>query len=309
MRGLMSTPKWLPPRLFYDEAGSSLFERISDLQEYYLTRAELEILHAQAGHIAELLGPDTILIEYGSGAGDKVRALLDTMHPRAYIPVDIAAARLGRVAGKIAFDYPAVWVYPITADYMLPFRLPALPDDSRRVGFFPGSTIGNYHPSEAATFLRNVRRTVGQGGALLLGVDCRKGSDVLDAAYNDGEGVTAKFNLNLLERLNREFGGHFRVSTFEHRAFFNADLSRVEMHLVSKQVQTVMVGEMPIHFEPGETIRTEYSYKYDLPGLERLISAGGFMLRERWADSQDQFWVVMLEAKRERAFSWRTRHR
>jgi dimethylhistidine N-methyltransferase len=306
MRGLLSSPKTLPPKLFYDEDGTRIFERISQLQEYYLTRAEVEILRQRADEIARLVGPDAALIEYGSGAGIKVRALLDALHPAAYIPVDIACVQLGRMAGRIAFDYPEVWVRPICADYTLPLRLPLLPEATRKVGFFPGSTIGNFHPSEAATFLRSIRRAVGPDGGLLLGVDRRKDAKVLEAAYNDAEGVTAKFNLHLLERLNREFGAHFNPSQFRHRAFFNSDSSRIEMHLVSSLNQTIMIGETPIHFERGETIRTEYSYKYDLGGLERLASAGGFVLHEHWTDAAEQFWVAYLEAKPERLADWRS---
>ena len=305
IRGLMSAPKSLPPKLFYDDNGTRLFERISELEEYYLTRAELEILRGRSEEIGHLAGTGGALIEYGSGSGIKVRALLEALHPVAYVPVDIACEQLGRMAGKIAFDYPTVWVRPICADYTLPIQIPHLPDSARRIGFFPGSTIGNFHPSEAATFLRSVRRTVGHSGGLILGVDRRKDAHVLDAAYNDAEGVTAQFNLNLLTRLNREFDSSFNPSTFRHRAFFNADASRVEMHLVSRIPQTVTVGGIPIHFERDESIRTEYSYKYDEPGLERLASAGGFSLREKWTDSGNQFWVAFLEAKRDRLGDWR----
>lgn len=307
MRGLLSTPKWLPPRLFYDEAGSRLFERISGLQEYYLTRAELAILRGRNHEIAMHAGPDSAIIEYGSGPGVKIRPLLDALKPVAYFPVDIAAAQLGRMAGRVSFDYPNIWVHPICADYTLPLRLPPLPESTRRIAFYPGSTIGNFHPSEAATFLRTVRRTIGPTGALILGADRRKEARVFDAAYNDAEGITAEFNLHLLERLNKEFGADFHLSTFQHQAFFNSDSSRVEMHLVSREAQTINVAGVPVHFEPGETIRTEYSYKYDEAGLERLASAGGFLVREKWTDSGEQFWVCFLEAKRDRVTAWGSR--
>ncbi|MBI4502576.1 MAG: L-histidine N(alpha)-methyltransferase [Gemmatimonadetes bacterium] len=300
LRGLLSAPKTLPPKLFYDEEGAALFERISRLDEYYLTRAEIEILQAHASEIATLAGPGVALVEYGSGAGIKVRTLLDAMRPRAYVPVDISTEQLARVAGTIASDYPEIGVFPVSADYTAPVRLPPLPAGTRTVGFFPGSTIGNFHPSEAATFLHEVRRTVGPGGALILGVDRRKEARMLEAAYNDAQGVTAAFNLNLLTRINRELGADFRLASFRHRAFFNADASRIEMHLVSLESQTVHVAGMPVHFEPGESIRTEYSYKYDEPSLERLASAGGFSVRAKWTEAGEKFLVAFLEVKRDR---------
>ncbi len=309
VRGLSSTPKFLPPRLFYDEEGSRLFERITETPEYYLTRSELEILHTNGNEMAALIGADPAIIEYGSGSGVKTRVLLDILVPTAYLPVDIACAQLGRVAGKIAFDYPDVWVRPICADYTLPLRIPPLPETPRCIAFFPGSTIGNFHPSEAATFLRNIRRTVGAGGGLLLGVDRRKSMVALDAAYNDAQGVTAAFNLNLLARLNREFAADFQLSAFRHRAFSNQDTSRVEMHLESLESQSVHVAGTPVHFERGEMLRTEYSYKYDDAGLYRLASAGGFALRKLWTDAGENFWVAFLEAKRERYADWRSGRR
>ncbi|MBK5187365.1 MAG: L-histidine N(alpha)-methyltransferase [Gemmatimonadaceae bacterium] len=297
LRGLHSEPKTLPPKLFYDAAGAALFERICELPEYYLTRAELEILRAHSGEIAALAGPRVALLEYGSGAGVKIRLLLDALEsPAAYVPIDISREQLARVSRELAAEYPGVTVQPLAADYTLPLAVPTLPTGSRRVAFFPGSTIGNFHPMEAVIFLGRVRRAVGRNGALILGVDRRKKSATLNAAYDDAAGVTAEFNLNILERLNRDVGGHFDLGGFEHRAFFNSRASRVEMHLVSKAAQMVRVAGDVIDFEEGESIWTESSYKYDRARLEELIETAGFRLRKLWTNSKRQFWVAYLEA-------------
>lgn len=297
LRGLLSEPKTLPPKLFYDETGAALFERICELPEYYLTRAELEILRARAGDIAELAGPRVALLEYGSGAGVKIRLLLDALEsPAAYVPIDISREQLGRVARELASEYPAVAIRPLNADYTLPLAVPPLPEGSRRVAFFPGSTIGNFHPMEAAIFLGRVRRAVGMGGALILGVDRRKSTSTLNAAYDDSAGVTAAFNLNILARLNRDLHAHFDLRTFAHRAFFNPRASRVEMHLVSTAEQIVKVAGELIHFEKGESIWTESSYKYDRTRLEELIETAGFRMRKLWTNGKRQFWVAYLEA-------------
>ena len=300
IRGLLSNPKTLPARLFYDERGAALFEQISALPEYYLTRSETEILNSHRDAIAALAGSQTALIEYGSGAGEKTGILLKALKPVAYIPVDIATLQLSQVAARLALDHPGLHVFPLNVDYTAsaPVRVPVFATAARKVGFFSGSTIGNFHPSHAATFLREIRKTLGPGGSLILGVDRRKDPTILTAAYNDSAGVTARFNLNALERLNRELDADFDLGKFAHYAFFNEDASRMEMHLLSRESQMVHVGGNPIHFEPGETIRTEYSYKYDEPGLERLASAGGFVIRDKWTDSEQRFWVAFLEEKR-----------
>lgn len=295
LRGLRGKPKTLSPTLFYDEVGSALFERITTLEEYYLTRAELEILRAHVHEIAKLAGPRCALIEYGSGSGTKVRLLLDALQsPAAYTPIDVSTAQLARVAAEIAADYPAVAVRPVNADYSASFEVPDLPTRARRVAFFPGSTIGNFHPTEAAAFLRRVRRVVASDGALILGVDRRKDPRALLAAYDDSEGVTAAFNRNILARLNREMGANFDLARFRHRAGWNDAESRIEMHLESTEPQTVRVGGESISFEHGETIWTESSYKYDRERLDRLVEAGGFQLARLWTDSAERFWVAFL---------------
>ncbi len=295
--GLHAEPKTLPPKLFYDAVGAELFEQICELPEYYLTRAELEILNARAGEIAKLAGPRVALLEYGSGAGVKIRLLLDALKaPAAYVPIDISREQLDRVARELAAEYPNVAVRPLHADYTLPHAVPDLPVRSRRVAFFPGSTIGNFHPMEAAAFLGRVRRVVGKDGALILGVDRRKSAAVLNAAYDDAAGVTAAFNKNILTRINHDAGGHFDLDGFAHRAFFNSRANRVEMHLVSKIEQLVRVAGDVIHFDEGESIWTESSYKYDRARLEELIETAGFRMRKLWTNSKRQFWVAYLEA-------------
>ena len=297
LRGLRSSPKTLPPKLFYDTTGAALFERITTLPEYYLTRAELEILNTRVHEIASLAGPACALVEYGSGAGVKIRLLLDALdRPAAYVPIDISAEQLTRVAGEIAAEYPGLIVQPVWADYTAPLSLPDLPQRARRIAFFPGSTIGNFHPTEAAAFLHRVRRTVANDGALVLGVDCRKDASVLHAAYNDAAGVTAAFNLNMLRHINRELGADFDLECFQHRAVFNAAENRVEMHLVSLARQVVTVAGARVPFERGETIWTESSYKYDRPRLEQLVASAGFALTRLWSDGGDRFWVAFLAA-------------
>jgi dimethylhistidine N-methyltransferase len=296
LRGLLAERKTLPPKLFYDARGAELFERICALDEYYVTRAELAILREHVAEIAALAGPRCALVEYGSGAGVKVRLLLDALDaPAAYVPIDISREQLARVAASLAGEYPHVAVRPLCADYTAPLRLPRLPAGARRLAFFPGSTIGNFHPTEAAAFLRRMRRSLGPGGALILGVDRRKAAATLHAAYDDREGVTAAFNLNVLARLNRELGADFALDRFRHRAFYAAGPGRVEMHLESLAEQEVRVAGARVRFARGETIWTESSYKYDRARLRALAAAAGFRERRVWTDARRQFWVTLLD--------------
>jgi dimethylhistidine N-methyltransferase len=299
LAGLCATRKTLHPKLFYDAAGAALFERITELPEYYLTRAELEILRARAPEIAALGGARCALVEFGSGAGTKVRLLLDAFAAAgtplaAYVPIDISREQLAAVAAQLGAEYPGVPVRPVCADYTAALHVPDLPERARRVAFFPGSTIGNFHPTEAAAFLRRVRRTVGPDGALVLGVDRRKERRVLERAYDDVAGVTAAFNRNVLVRLNRDLGADFDPARFRHRARWNDAASRIEMHLESPEAQVVHVAGTPIAFAAGETIWTESSYKYDRSRLDRLVAEGGFTLARLWSDAADRFWVAFL---------------
>ncbi len=297
LRGLRGDPKTLPPKLFYDAAGAELFERISELPEYYLTRTELTILRAHVDEIATLVGPRAALIEYGSGAGVKVRLLLDALiEPAAYVPIDISREQLARVATELSAEYPRVAVRPLAADYTAPLQLPPLPPRDRRVAFFPGSTIGNFHPPEAAAFLRRVRRTLGANGLLVLGVDRRKDAAALHAAYNDAAGVTAAFNLNLLARLNRELGADFELDALPApRVLQRRARAGSRCTSSARSRRTFTSPARRSHFDAGESIWTESSYKYDAERLDALAAAAGFRVVRRWTDAAERFWVVALE--------------
>ncbi len=283
--GLTAQPKTLPPKYFYDLAGSALFERITELPEYYPTRCEIAILHKNAPAIASMFPPGSALIEFGSGSSRKARILLDAAATvAAYVPVDISGDFLQQDLAQFKRDLPHLVVHPLVADFTKPFavppRLAALP----RVGFFPGSTIGNFEPAEAGAFLRHSGDMLGAGALFLVGVDLVKDEATLCRAYNDAEGVTAKFNLNLLARINRELGGDFDLAAFAHRAFFNAAQSRIEMHLVSTQPQKVRVNGIGIDFGRGETIHTENSYKYTIESLQALARGAGWTAAEVFSD-------------------------
>lgn len=300
LRGLSAGVKTIAPKYFYDDRGARLFEQICEQPEYYLTRTELEILRAHAPEIGALAGPRCALVEYGSGAGVKIRLLLDALQqPASYTPVDISHRQLADVAATLGRDYPQLPIRPVCADYTRPLDIPPLPVRARRVGFFPGSSIGNFHPPEAIAFLTRVRQTLGRDGAMILGVDRRKDVPTLHAAYNDALGVTAEFNLNVLARLNRELGADFDLSRWRHRAFFNGDASRIEMHLESVTPQRVTIAGERIGFESGETIWTESSYKYDDAALRVLVTAAGFDLAQLWTDAQNRFWVAFLTVRTE----------
>jgi L-histidine N-alpha-methyltransferase len=296
LAGLSRPRKRLPAKYFYDAAGSGLFDRITELPEYYLTRTETGILREHAAAMAGRCGPRCLLIELGAGSLTKVRLLLDWLdHPAGYVPVDVSGAHLRAAAAVLADDYPALDVRPVIADFTAAFALPA-GLARQRVIYFPGSTIGNFDPSEANALLRRVARLVGPGGGLLLGVDLGKPVDVLERAYNDAAGVTAAFNRNLLVRINRELGGDFDSTAFRHHAFFNGERSRIEMHLVSDRRQRVRVGSSAFDFRPGESIHTENSYKYDLGELAARAARCGLRLDEAWTDAQNYFAVLYLTA-------------
>jgi dimethylhistidine N-methyltransferase len=293
--GLTAQPKRLPPKYFYDRAGAQLFEEITGLPEYYPTRCELEILHARAAEIAQLLPQSSALIELGSGSSKKVRILLAAA-PRiaAYVPVDISSEMLEQEAADLRRDHPALMVLPVEADFTRPFSLPAKISRMARVGFFPGSTIGNFEPYEAGAFLRHAGRMLGSGARLLIGVDLVKDVGVLHRAYNDRAGITARFNLNLLARINRELEGDFDLDGFRHRAFYNSQHSRIEMHLVSVKRQKVTLCGRQIELAAGETIHTENSYKYTRASFEALARAAGWSVRAAWTDSECNFLVAAL---------------
>ncbi|HVL14615.1 MAG TPA: L-histidine N(alpha)-methyltransferase [Gemmata sp.] len=296
LAGLSHPQKRLAAKYFYDEAGSRLFDAITELPEYYPTRTELGILRARGGEMAARCGPRCLLVELGAGSLTKVRLLLDRLdRPAAYAPVDVSGSHLRSAAAALADDYPALPVEPVVADFTRPFALPDVPA-ARRVVFFPGSTIGNFDPPEADALLRRVARLVGPGGGLLLGIDLRKDVAVLELAYNDAAGVTAAFNRNLLERINRELGGDFDPAAFRHAAIFNRDRSRIEMHLVSERPQRVRVGGELFDFRAGESIHTENSYKYDVTAFAARAAACGLRLDQTWTDPRQYFALLYLTA-------------
>ena len=295
--GLGARPKHLPPKYFYDEAGSLLFEAITELPEYYPTRCELSILREHAGEIARLLPERAALVEFGSGSSRKARILLDAAPAvAAYVPVDISSALLATEAARLRGDYPRLAVLPVSADFSQPFRLPQSLAGLSRVGFFPGSTIGNFEQHQASAFLHHAADILGEGAMLIVGVDLVKDAKVLNAAYNDAAGVTAKFNLNLLVRINRELAADFDLAGFCHQAFYNSERRRIEMHLASRRRQQVSVCGRMIEFRTGETIHTESSYKYTIESFGALARGSGWTPLTAWTDSQGYFSVQALRA-------------
>ena len=299
MAGLKQPQKTLPCKYFYDLRGSQLFDQICELPEYYPTRTEAGIMEDHIADMAAVFGAGCLLIEYGSGSSTKTRILLDHLPPLAgYVPMDISREHLHQTAESLAAAYPALEILPLCADYTAPFELPeATRAVQSRVVYFPGSTIGNFHRPEAAAFLRRIAEVCGPGGGLLIGVDLRKPPLILEAAYNDVQGVTAAFNLNLLRRMNAELGADFDLEGFAHQAFYNEEIGRIEMHLRSLRAQTVCVGGESIPFEEDETIWTECSYKYSLPEFAALAASAGFAVRQVWTDSEQKFSVQYLTVR------------
>lgn len=300
LAGLAKPRKSLPCKFFYDAEGSRLFELICEQPEYYPTRTECQILESFAGEIAELVGPQAAVVEFGSGAGIKIRLLLAALQaPCAYLPVDISREHMLAAAADLAQNFPDLCIAPICADYTQPFALPALPGGiapRSYAGFFPGSTIGNFTAMEARVFLGRAHTLLGSGATMIIGVDLRKEAALLTAAYNDAAGVTAAFNLNLLRRINDELKGDFDLAAFEHRAIWNADSGRVEMHLVSQRTQRVYVDGHAVQFQAGETIHTENSYKYTIAQFRRLAEESGYKPLTVWTDTRQLFSVHALRA-------------
>jgi dimethylhistidine N-methyltransferase len=297
LAGLSRPDKAIPCRFLYDNRGSELFDEICELSEYYITRTEIAILEARAGEIAALAGPRCQLIEFGSGAGHKVRILLAALaDPRAYIPIDISPEFLRGAASRIVAEFPALDVVAVCADFAEPQRLPEfLPEQrARRVGFFPGSTIGNLRPDEAVSFLRGCRTVLGLGGGILIGVDLKKDPIRLHDAYNDAAGVTAAFTLNLLGRMNREIGADFDVSRFDHEASYNAGAGRIEIYIRSRMDQIVRVAGRRFRFAAAERLHVEYSYKYTVAEFQRLARRAGFEPAACWTDAGNDFSVHYL---------------
>lgn len=296
LRGLRDEHKYIHSKYFYDEQGSRLFERITELDEYYLTRTELSIMKRHGQEMGEQIGPRVMLVEYGSGSSVKTRVLLDHLQdPVAYVPVDISAEHLQKSAESLQRDYPEIEVLPVAADFTKAFRLP---DSSRSPShaavYFPGSTIGNFSAVEAQRLLSHVVPLCGTGGGLLIGIDLQKDPAVIEAAYNDAEGVTACFNLNLLQRINRELGADFDLLKYRHLAIYEPGPGRVETFIVSERKQGVTVAGRKIEFEEGERIHTEYSHKYTVAGFAQIAAVVGLELHRSWIDDRDYFAVLHL---------------
>lgn len=298
LSGLSAPRKHLPPKLFYDARGSQLFEQITELPEYYLTRTERAILQESAADIASQAGPNLTLVEMGAGSASKTRVLIEAILRRqlrlAFYPVDVSPAALREAVASLNGDYPALQVNPLVADYT--HHMPELRElPSRKLALFIGSTIGNFEPDDAVEFLTRLRQSLGRNDAVLIGFDMRKSTRILHAAYNDAQGITAEFNKNVLARINRELGGKFDVESFKHIAVWNRSLSRIEMHLESRVAQTVWINDLgrSFRFSRGERVHTENSYKFSRVAIARMLRKSGLRLERIWSDPKGWFSEVL----------------
>jgi len=293
--GLSQPQKQIPSKYFYDERGSKLFEQITHLPEYYPTRTETALLRTNAAEFAELIGPHASLVEFGSGSSTKVRILLDALEaPSAYIPIDISCDHLIESAKGLADAYPDLMVVPVSADYTQPLELPEIPGELVRIGFFPGSTIGNFSHTEAVDFLHTAATELGADNGLLIGVDLKKDPAILHAAYNDAAGITAKFNLNILHHINRELGADFDLDGFVHDARWQSEKGSIEMHLVSTRQQIVRIDDHVFEFAEGESIHSEDSHKYTIEEFHSLAAEAGWRAFRHWIDADDLFSIHYL---------------
>jgi dimethylhistidine N-methyltransferase len=294
LAGLSKHQKGINPKYFYDEIGSILFEKITEVPEYYITRTELAILEENKKEMSKLIGKDATLIEFGSGSSTKVKILLDNIESlKHYIPIDISSEMLLKSADALSSEYKDLSILPICADFVKPISIPDY--GGKRVIFYPGSTIGNFEPQKAKEILENASAMLQHGDGLLIGVDLKKDREVLEKAYNDASGVTEQFNLNMIKRINKELNANFKLSSFSHLAFYNDELGRIEMHLKSLEDQSVMIGVHEVHFSRGETIHTENSYKYSVEQFHALAKECGFTSKKVWTDSNKWFSVHYLE--------------
>ena len=298
VEGLGRPQKMIPSKFFYDERGSELFEEITRLEEYYPTRTEKRILQEHIGEIAAAVGKQSVLVELGSGNSTKTRLLLDHMSDiSAYVPVDISEEYLLKTVQSLKNEYPRLTIKPVCADYTKPFQIPPVAKPFEYyVIFYPGSTIGNFRPGKAQQFLDTISKLLVPGGGLLVGVDLKKEKQILESAYNDSKGVTAEFNKNMLVRINRELNADFDINAFRHLAFYNEKEGRIEMHLVSDTEQEVHLNGEVIHFDKGETIHTENSYKYSPEEFEELVSEW-FKVEQVWTDEDELFSMQYLVKK------------
>lgn len=304
LAGLAQPEKSIPSKYFYDRRGSQLFDQICELDEYYPARTESSLMNLYADEMADSLGADCVLIELGSGSSVKTRYLLDhAIDLRSYIPIDISEAHLHQTARELQADYPLTDIHPVAADFTCPASI-ELPDrsDARRIVYFPGSTLGNFEPLDAAEILSGIQTLCRQDGGLLIGIDLHKETTVLEAAYDDRDGITAAFNLNLLVRINRELGGDFDLDQFKHQANYDTDHRRIEMRLVSKIDQHVAVADELFSFDEGETILTEYSHKYSIDGFIELARGSGLRHERTWTDAEHRFAIMFFNAKTRLSF-------
>ncbi|RYY28189.1 MAG: L-histidine N(alpha)-methyltransferase [Sphingomonadales bacterium] len=297
LTGLSLTPRAIPARWFYDRAGSELFEKITDLPEYYPTRTETALLEQISPELDALAAPNAAVVEFGSGSSTKTPILLRAIEPAAYVPIDISGDFLRQSARELSADFPGLPVYPVEADFLRPVPLPDEVASLPKLGFFPGSTIGNMQAFHAVDLLRAMRDWLGEGARLLIGMDRVKSPDVLVPAYDDAQGVTAAFNMNLLERINRELSGTIPLSAFRHRAIWNADAARIEMHLEAVEDVEFTVEGRTFAMKAGETIHTENSHKYGPNGARMLLRAGGWTPIREWTDPDDAFALILCEAQ------------
>ncbi len=295
--GLSKQNKSIPPKFFYDERGSELFEAICRQPEYYLPDVERTLLHKISSEIASLVGQERVLIEPGAGSAEKVRLLLEQLKPAAYVPMDISFDFLKASAQALVEQYPWLPVHAVCVDYTHSLPMPDSLPPNRRLLFFPGSSLGNFEPGEALGFLSMVAKALGENGMLLIGVDTKKSPEILDAAYNDAAGVTAEFNLNLLHRMRRELDADLDPTAFDHHAYYNRDEGRIEMHLISREAQRVRVNGDHFHFRQGERLHTECSYKYAPEEFLRLASQAGFESRRYWIDVDGLFAIYLLDVE------------
>lgn len=298
-RGLARRPRAIPPKFFYDRRGSSLFAAICELPEYYLTRTEMGILRERAGEIARRVGRNAVLVELGSGASEKVRLLLEALAPRGYLGIDISRDFLREATERLARDYPRLAVHAACVDFTRPLALSYPPASAMRLVFFPGSSIGNFDPAQSEALLRRLRGLVGPGGGFVIGVDLKKDPAVLHAAYNDAQGVTAQFNLNLLARMQRELGAELDRAGFEHEASYDAHAGKIDMYLVSRRSQAIRVAGERFAFAAGERLHTESSYKYTIEEFQALAARAGYEPEAAWTDPARLFSVHFLRCPAE----------
>ncbi len=295
--GLGQKPSSIPPRYFYDATGSKLFDEITQLDEYYPTRTELKILKTNIKEITAKIGTGSVLVEPGGGSCTKIHLLINDMLPKAYVPMDISSQHLKQATEDLSSKYPQLEIHAVCTDFTRQMRVPDSAPEGTRLVFFPGSSIGNFTPTEAHVFLKSIAQLVGQDGYLLIGVDLIKDKSMLEAAYDDASGITAAFNLNVLARINKELDANFELEQWTHKALYNETEERIEMHLVSCCNQSVTIAGQRYHFVTDETIHTENSYKYSVEGFKNLAAKADWQSEAVWVDEQNLFSVHLFKAE------------